>query len=158
MAEKVKRKLQAIFLNVTPESETPTFEIVGLNVNDLNIEYNPQTNTEIDILSDTAKIEVTGYQPTAPVVQQATKGDAVFDYINGLRKNRAVLDDATTTAVLVDMYDGTENSYPAEKQEVSIQIDSYGGTGGEPLSIGYTLNFKGDAVAGIFNTSTKTFT
>jgi len=159
---KLKRKLQAIFMNTTPKGETETYSLVGVNVSDLSIAYNPQTVTEQDIVSDTAQIEVTGYQPNAAITQQATKGDPVYDFINTLRRNRAILQDAHTDIVLVDLYElkdeETPDVYVAEKQGVSIQIDTYGGAGTEPLSIGYTINFRGDAVKGSFNASTKIFT
>lgn len=163
MVEKIKRKLQAVFMDVTPAAEpgSETYEIVGINTTDLSISYNPQTNSEQDIVSDTAETEITGYQPTAAVTQQATKGDPVYEFINEMRKKRAVLADSYTTIVLVDLYDAAEaadGSFEAELQPVSIQIDSYGGAGGEPLSIGYTINFRGDSTLGTFDPKTKKFT
>lgn len=85
----------------------------------------------------------------------------VFEFVNGLRRSRAVLDDACTSIVNVDLYDpvtGSDGSYVAEKQDVSIQIDSYGGAGGESLKIEYTINYRGDPVKGTFAVATKAFT
>ena len=42
----------------------------------------------------------------------------------------------------------TGDKYAAEKQRVSIQIDDFGGDGGAPLSINYTVNFVGASTAG----------
>ena len=71
-------------------------------------------------------------------------------------------DAAESDIILADAWDvataGDVTAIPAEKQSVSIQIDNYGGAASSPLSIGYTLNFKGDSVAGTFNATTKTFT
>jgi len=153
----VARMKQAIFLNVAPTSSAD-YQLLGKGVSELSIEYNAQTTTEQDIISATASTEITGYQPTAPLSQKVDKGDAVFEFINDIRVKRKVLGDAATDIVLVDLWD-TESSgaYPAEKQNVSISIDSYGGPATDPLSISYTVNFRGDSTIGTFNPSTKTF-
>ena len=112
-------------------------------------------------MSDSADTEITSYQPTAGVSAVATEDDPVFEFVNGLRRSRAVLDDACTSIVNVDLYDpvtGSDGSYVAEKQDVSIQIDSYGGAGGESLKIEYTINYRGDPVKGTFAVATKAFT
>lgn len=154
------RKNQAIYMNTTPSAGagSETWSLVGVGVNELSIEYNPQTTTEQDIVSATADTEITGYQPTAGASQKVNKGDPVYNFVNGLRKKRALLGDSQTDIIMVDLYE-TESggAYPAEKQVVSISIDNYGGAASDPLSIGYTINFKGDSTIGTFNPSTKTF-
>ena len=89
----------------------------------------------------------------------AMQGDPVFDFVDGLRRKRAVLDDARTEVCLVYLYDeATGGAYPAEKNTCSIQIDDFGGEGGGSNVINFTINFVGDGVAGTFNPGTKTFT
>lgn len=161
MAEKVKRSLQATYLNVAEGgASAPTYALLGVNVSELSIAYNPQTTTEQDIVSASASTDLTGYQPSASVSQSATKGDPVYDYINAMRRKRSILADAYSDIVLVDLYDApaSGSKYPAEKQPVSIQIDTYGGAGTDALSIEYTLNFRGDAVWGTFDPASNTFT
>lgn len=158
--EKIKRKLQAIYIDTTPEAETRKYELVGVNVSEATINYNPQVNTEQDIISDTASTEIVGYQPNISITQQVSKNDPSFEFINALRRSRATLSDSYTSIILVDLYDETTaNSgiYLAEKQDCSIQIDSYGGAGSEPLSISFTINFRGDGIDGQFTLSSKTF-
>ena len=76
-----------------------------------------------------------------------------------MRKTRAVLGDAETTIVNVWAYEtGGPSAFPAEQQAVSIQIDDFGGEGGQATKINFTINFIGDAVAGTFNSSGNTFT
>ena len=125
--------------------------------------YNPQTSTEQFIHQDSATTELTGYQPNAPVTAQVVKTDPAFQFVNGLRKKRAIGSDAHTDVVLIDKYDidaagSAEGPFPAERQPVSVQIDSYGGPASDPLSIGYTLNWIGAGESGTFNPTTKTFT
>lgn len=158
--EKIKRKLQAIYIDTTPSGTTPTYDLIGVNVSEATINYNPQTNTEQDIISDTASTEIVGYQPNVSITQQVSKGDPAFEFVNALRRQRATLADSYTSVILVDLYDETtQNSgiYFAEKQNCSIQIDSYGGAGSEPLSISFTINFRGDGIDGKFTLNTKTF-
>lgn len=67
--------------------------------------------------------------------------------------------DAYTDVVLVDVFGKqTGGAYAAQKQPVSIQIDSYGGAASDPLSIGYTINWRGSGVKGTFDPDTKSFT
>jgi len=158
--EKVKRKLQAIYIDTTPTEATKTYELIGVNVSEATINYNPQVNTEQDIVSDTASSEIVGYQPNVSITQQVSKNDPAFEFINAIRRSRATLADSYTSIVLVDLYDETTSNsgiYVAEQQNCSIQIDSYGGAGSEPLSIAFTINFRGDGVDGQFTLSSKTF-
>ena len=161
MATSIKRSQHMCFLDTTP-STTATYALIGDGVTELTFNYSPQTTTEQYINQDSGTTEVTGYQPVAPVSMVAKKGDAVYEFINELRKSRAILSAAESTIVLADAWDvataGDVTTIPSEKQPVSIQIDNYGGAASSPLSIGYTLNFKGDSVVGTFNATTKTFT
>lgn len=155
----MKRSLLVTLIDTTPGEASTSYKVIGDGVTDLSVSYNPQTKTEQYINQDSADTSITGYQPSAPVTMQVKKGDPVFEFVNNLRKNRAIGEDAETTIVNVDAYEtASSGEYPAEKQNVSVQIDSYGGPATDPLSIGFTLNYKGDPVQGTFNTSTSTFT
>lgn len=156
MAE--KRSAFKMFMNTTPSSAA-TYSIIGPGVTELSISYNPQTSTEQYIHEDTATTEMTGYQPNAPVTAQAVKDDPTFAFINKMRQDLPIGSDAHTDVVLVDIFGKqTDGSYEATKQPVSIQIDSYGGAATDPLSIGYTINWRGSGTKGTFDPETKTFT
>ena len=89
----------------------------------------------------------------------AHKGDAVFDFVDNLRRKRAVLDEARTEICMVYLYEeATGGAYPAEKNTCSIQIDDFGGEGGGSNVINFTVNFVGDAVEGTFEPETRKFT
>lgn len=152
--EKIKRPLIAHFLDTSQAKTYSTAEWsrLGVNVTEASTEYNPQTETEQDIVSDSASTEITGYQPTMPVTQQCTKGDPVFELVTKLRRNRATLSDSHTWLLNVDMWDNTATEgtpvYTAEVQEVAIQVDTYGGAGGETPTQEFTINFVGDPIPG----------
>lgn len=157
MAE--KRSAFLLFLNTAPKETAAAYALVGEGVTELSISYNPQTSTEQYIHQDTANTELTGYQPNAPVTSQVVKGDPAFEFVNGMRKSLPIGSDAHTDVVMLDVFDApTGGAYPATKQPVSIQIDSYGGAASDPLSIGYTINWRGNGIPGTFNQETKTFT
>lgn len=159
MAE--KRSSFFLYLNTTPKTGNGTYALVGDGVTELTISYNAQTTTSQYIHQDTATTTVTGYQPTAPVTSEVVKTDDAFNYINEMRRSLPIGSDAETEIVMVDLFDvltsGSSGSYPAIRQKVSIQLDSYGGAASDPLSISYTINWVGQGVAGTFNTSTKTW-
>lgn len=154
---KIKRSLIQTFMDVDPSNED--YELLGEGVVAGKINYNPKTSEETYISEDTANISVESYAPTMPIEMTCVAGDAVFEFIDQLRKTQAVLSDAETTIVNVWMYeDGGPDAYPAEQREVSIQVDDFGGEGGESSKLNFTINFIDDPVAGTFNAGTSTFT
>lgn len=158
MAGKVKRSQVATYLNIVPAGPAD-YALLGEGVVTGLINYNPANTNETYIHEDTATITVDSYAPTMPVEMTAIDGDEVFEFVDALRKARAVLAAAETDIVNVWLYEtGGPTAYPAEKQPVSIQIDSFGGDGGTPAKINFTINFVGNPTLGTFNPSTGTFT
>lgn len=155
---KVKRSQFATFLNVVPGG-TASYKLIGVGVTAGEIAYNPNIVTETYIHEDSGNAEVEGYAPTMPIEAAAVNGDDVFEFIDGLRKSRAILDDAHTDIINVWLYETPTGSvYPAEKQNVTIAIESFGGEGGSSSKINYSINYRGDRILGTFNTSTFAFT
>ena len=156
---KIKRSQVQSFLQ-TATSPSVVLSRIGDGVTTGTINYNPETSSEKYIHENGATTDVDKYAPTLPVEATCVAGDAVFEFIDGLRKSRAVLDAARTYLVNVWLYETPSNTdqYPAEKQEVSIQIDSFGGDGGVANKINYTINFIGDPVTGKYDVSDGTFT
>lgn len=155
---KVKRSQFRTFINIG-SATVPEYALLGPGVTTGEISYNPQTSEETYIHEDSGTTEIESYRPNMAVEASCIYGDDVFDYIDGLRKNRAVLDEAKTDIVNVWMYEPEGIAgYPAEKQDVSIQIDSFGGAGGETNKINFTINFIGNPVSGEFDVDSLTFT
>jgi len=156
-AKKIKRSKFAAFLN-TGTSGSETWSLIGDGVTSMTVSYNPQTSDETYIHQDSGTTDVESYKPTSSVPMTAHKGDPVFDFVDRLRRKRAVLEDARTEICMVYLYEGEGSSYPAEKNICSIQIDDFGGEGGGSNVINFTINFVGDAVEGTFDPETKKFT
>ena len=156
---KVKRSKLAIFLDTSGGEETAEWALIGDGVTEQTIAYNPQTSDEVYIHQDSGTTDVESYKPNIPTPMTAIKGDPVFDYVDGLRKARAIGADARTKICIVYLYDTeTTGAYPAEQNDCSIQIDDFGGAGGESATINFTINLIGDAVVGTFNPTTESFT
>ena len=156
---KIKRSLVQTYIDTSGPLGSETYYLLGEGVVGGKIAMNPKTLEETYISDDSASISVESYAPKMPVEQTAIGGDPVFEYIDGLRKTRAVLGDAETTIVNVWAYEtGGPGAFPAEQQAVSIQIDDFGGEGGAATKINFTINFIGDPVTGTFNSSGNIFT
>ena len=155
---KIKRSELLTYINTTPSS-TATYALLGTGVISGTINMNPTVTTETNIHEDSASIFVESYAPTMPVEVTANNTEAAFEYLDALRKARATLGDCETDIVNVWNYEtGGPTAAPAEKQPVSIQIDSFGGDGGKAVKLNCTINYIGDPTTGTFNTSTKAFT
>jgi hypothetical protein len=155
---KIKRSQFLTYINTTPTS-TATYVLLGVGVINGTINYNPKTTEETYIHEDTATIAVESYAPTMPLEITANNGNAAFEYLDGLRKTRAVLGDCETDIVNVWNYEtGGPSAAPAEKQPVSIAVDSFGGDGGTAVKLSVTLNYQGNPTTGTFNTGTSAFT
>lgn len=154
---KVKRSQFLTFLDIDPGYED--WALLGEGVTAGEVAYNPEISEETYIHEDSGNAEVEGYKPSMAIEATAINGDEVFEYIDGLRKNRAILDDAHTQIVNVWTYEtDTSGAYPAELQDVAISIDTFGGEGGASNKINYTIHYRGDPVSGTFNPSTLSWT
>ena len=157
MGTKIKRNKFACFLNTGGSTEK--WSLIGDGVTSMTVAYNPQTSDETYIHQTSGTTDVESYKPTSSVPMTAHKGDAVFDFVDNLRRKRAVLDEARTEICMVYLYEEpTGGAYPAEKNTCSIQIDDFGGEGGGSNVINFTVNFVGDAVEGTFEPETRKFT
>lgn len=153
---KIKRSTILTYIDTTGSEN---YELLGVGVINGTINMNPNVTNEIYIHEDTATIAVQSYAPTMPVEITMDDTDPVCEYLDGLRKSRAVLSSCETTIVNVWNYEtGGPTAAPAEQQAVSIQVDSFGGDGGTAAKLNVTINYQGDPTIGTYNTSTDAFT
>lgn len=150
---KIKRSLFRSFLN-TGTKVAPVWSLIGKGVTSGSVQYDAQVEEETYIHEDNATTSVESYSPNFPLESSAVKGDAVFAFLDGIRKGRKVLDEAETEIVNVWLYqEAVSGYYVAERQACSIQIDEFGGDGGTSVKLNYTINFLGDPEAGRFDVS-----
>lgn len=84
------------------------------------------------------------------VSQKCYFGDPVYDFVNNLRRTRAIGSQVETQILDVDIYDATgedtAKKYKATKNDCMIAVTSYG-TGETPV-IEYSIYYNGDPVVG----------
>lgn len=146
------------FINIGTVSE-PEWALLGEGITTGAINYNPQTTEETYIHQTSGTTLIESYRPTFPVDAALDIADDALKYVEGLRQARSVGEDAETEIVNVWLYETpTGSEYPAERQRVNIQFDTFGGDGGGSTRFSFTVNYLGDPVIGAFNPSTETFT
>lgn len=157
---KVKRSQFQAFLDTTPAVTAATWSLLGPGITTGTLNYNPEVETETYIHEDSATTTLERYAPTFPMEAQCINTDEIFEFVDNLRRTRAVGSAAETDMLLVYLYETptSTDKYPAELQPVSIQIDSFGGDGGTTNRINFTINFRGDATDGTYDVSSEAFT
>ena len=155
---KTERKLMAHLINGTPNTESPTWERIGADLEELNIEMNAEVETTANILGETS-VKLAGYQPQASIEPYYADPDtALSKLVQGIVDGRKMLDEAKTDVLEVHLWEGNSSTgFTAYKESAIIEIVSYGGdtTG---YQIPFNLHYLGDRVKGTYNMTTKTFT
>ena len=157
---KIERKYLAHFINAAAiGSEQAVYERLGKDLEEFSPSLSAQVDTKKNILGETSVL-ISSYEKTASVEPYyAESGSVLFERLQDIIDNSRVLDDLKSDVVEVKLWDAEENgtTYPAVKEEVFIEVTSYGGdtTG---YQIPFTVHFTGNKVKGTFNVSTKTFT
>lgn len=157
--KKIKRSEMATFLNTTPDGTSPTWSRFGKGVTSQSIAMNPTVNSEQYIHEDSATSSVDAYAPVVNTPQTCYKGEPVFEFINGLRKTRAIGDDAITQILEVDIFDtDSTGKYYAQTNEVAISVTDFGGDAGNSVTLTYDVNYRGDATEGTASITDGTVT
>jgi hypothetical protein len=154
---KIKRSQIATFLNIS-SSSSANYKLVGVGVTTYKIAMNPKKTTETYISDNSATTTVDSYEPSGAVTLQAVAGDPLYNYLDAMRRNPAVLDDAVTDLVDVYMYQSSSSgAYPADKHSVAVEINDFGGDGGMPAEISFTFNYNGAPTSGMYNPTSASF-
>ena len=139
--EKIKRSQFLTYLDIKPTDTTPTWAVLGDGVNEIGIDYNPQVDTEKWIIEDNARTDHNSNQKQGSVTQKCYKNEPCFKFVadgrDKLNYKTHILD--------IDVWNGTEGSYPATMSDGIITVTSYMG---ENAEIEYDLYYDGDAVEG----------
>lgn len=155
---KATRSQFKTFINVGTLA-APDWALLGEGITTGSINYNPQTTEETYIHQDSGTTLIESYRPTFPVDATLDIADEALEYVEGLRQLRSVGTAAETEIVNVWLYETPVGSeYPAERQGVNIQFDTFGGDGGGSTRFSFTVNYIGDPVFGSFNPTTSAFT
>lgn len=156
---KIERKYLAHYINAAAlGTESAEYERLGADLEEFSPELSAQVETKKNILGQTAVV-ISGYEKTGAVEPYyAESGSKLFARLQDIIDSSRVLEDVKTDVVEVKLWEPeADGSYPAIREEVYIEVTSYGGdtTG---YQIPFTLHFTGNKTKGKFDINTKTFT
>jgi hypothetical protein len=124
-------------------------------------EYAPELSATVEktknILGATS-VAVVGYEKSASVEPYyARVGDPLFQRLQAIIDGDLALDEVKTHVVEVKLWEEADGGYPAVREEVYLEVTSYGGdtTG---YQIPFVVHYTGIKEHGRFDPETKTFT
>ena len=151
---KIERKYMAHFLdteNFNNGTSTPSWYRIGEDLEEYNVELNPDTELVKNILGST-RFDHKGYEPSASADPfYARQGDELFAKLQDIVDNRHTGDQCKTTALEVHLWEegATTGTYVAYSQPCYVVPSSYGGdTSG--YQIPFDVNYVGDRTKGEF--------
>lgn len=110
-------------------ASSPSWYLLGKDVEDASVELNPDTSTKKNILDETT-VEDNGYEPEFDLdTFYAKPGDALYEKLKDIMMNR-LTGDACKTSVLEVIVDKTTGAYDAWTEDVIVKPQSYGGPQG----------------------------
>ena len=154
--DKMERKWLAHYIDSNFGSGTASYIRLGKDLEEYNIELNPDSETIKNILGENNTNDK-GYEVSSNVdTFFAREGDALFAHLSDIVNNRSVGSELETTAVDV-LVDSTGTVVWAYRENVLIIPQSIGGdTSG--IQIPYQIIYNGSRTSGTWDVSTKTFT
>lgn len=155
---KIDRRYMAHFLNAAFDSSTESWVRLGKDLEEYNVELNPDTETGKNILGEST-FKHNGYEASSEADPfYAEVGDPLFEQLQHIIDTRAKDDTCKTSALEVHLWDGDESTgYVAWKQDCYVVPSSYGGdTSG--YQIPFTVSYVGERVKGTYLPSTGKFT
>lgn len=153
---KYERKYLAHYIDVNFNTGTPSYVRIGKDLEEYNIELNPQIETTKNIWGETS-VNHGGYEVSSDVdTYYAYSDDPLFKRLAEIvneRKTGSALE-TTIVDVLVDESGNVEWAY---QEQVIVSPTSLGGdTSG--VQIPFTINNNGSRVKGEWDIESKTFT
>lgn len=157
---KIDRKYMAHYIDagLLCGGLTSKYERLGKDLEEYNVELNPDTETSKNILGEST-FKHNGYEVSSDA--DPFYADTTSDLFTALQKiidGRLKDDNLKTKAVEVHLWTGaTADKYEAYQQDCYVVPTSYGGdTSG--YQIPFTVNYVGERVKGKFDISSGTFT
>lgn len=154
---KIKRNLFKTFINTAKGSGAAVYEVLGEDLEELNIEMGANVVKQANILGETS-VAIDKYEKQASVEPYKADSDTgLYERLKAIIDNEETLDDLKTDIVNVDLMGSVASgAYPAVKEEAIIEVVSYGGNT-EGFQIPFNLHLTGKRTKGTFNPTTKAF-
>lgn len=155
---KLKRSHLLTYIDASFGGQSPSWFLIGKNIQDMSVELNPDTQVVKNILDETVT-EDNGYEPSVSAdTYYANTGDAIYDKIKDIAMNRKTGDDCKTK-ILEVLIDTDGSSHSAWQEDCIVKPQSYGGSQGA-VNIPFNVYFDGNRVTGTASLSNRvpTFT
>ena len=157
---KIDRKYMAHFIDAGSlcHGETPKYERLGTDLEEYNVELNPDTSTDKNILGEST-FKHNGYEVSSDAdPYYADTNSPLFPKLQKIVDERLKDDNLKTNAVEAHLWEETTDGvYTAYQQACYVVPNSYGGdTSG--YQIPFTVNYVGERTKGTFDVAKGTFT
>ena len=154
--KKLKRSHLMHLLDSTFGGETPSWFLIGKNIEDMSMDLGPDTATVKNILDET-DVNDNGYEPSLSVeTYYANTEDAIYEKIKSIALDRLVGDDCKSKYLEV-LIDNTEGPYDAWMEDCIFKPQSYGGPQGG-VNIPFNIQPCGNRIKGTVTIANKVVT
>lgn len=138
----------------TSDTSTPSWYLIGKDIEDLSVDLAPDTETVKNILDETS-VRHNGYEPSVDADPfYADPGDALYTKLKDIAMNRKKGDACKTKMLEVIIEDTTDYSHAAWKEDCYLVPQSVGGdTSG--LQIPFQVLPAGNRASGSVTISSK---
>lgn len=134
-------------------AETATWEIIGDDIEEMQIDLNPDTETMKNILGQT-KTQDNGYEPSMDADPYYADPDKkLYPKLRDIAMNRLKGSDCKTLMLEVIVEDTAAKNHLAYVQEVIVKPQSYGG-GTEGVNIPFNISEDGVRTKGYVTAAT----
>lgn len=149
VGNKLERKYFQTFIDTTMNGTTPSYKVLGKDLEEFSVDMNPDTEVSKNILGESTFVH-NGYETSASAdPYYCRQGDELFEALQTIIDNGSQYEGCATTLLEVHLWDAgtTSGTYKAYKQPCYITPTSYGGdTSG--YQIPFDVTYIGKKVAG----------
>ena len=127
------------------------YTLFGWGVQDASIEYESDEDTLKFVVQRAGMTENKGYTLTQAVEQMVYTDDPLFPVIDKIRREQGLGAKASGKLININLYDSDLEepaSVSGEEFDISVTINSFGGSAEDKLGISYTINFQGSPKLG----------
>lgn len=143
---KLKRSYLLTYIDASFGGTTPSWYLIGKNIQDMSVELNPDTQVVKNILDETVT-EDNGYEPSVSAdTYYANTNDVIYPKLKNIMMNRLTGDDCKTK-VLEVLIDKKTGPYDAWQEDCVVKPQSYGGAQGA-VNIPFNVTFDGNRKQG----------
>lgn len=155
---KIERKYLAHFIDASfgTGSATPNYIRLGADLEEYNLELNPDIEVSKNILGDST-IKHNGYEPQSSVdTFYAVTGDALFETLSAIANERKTGDDCKTTVVDVLLAESGTVTWAYREDAMVVPTSMGGDTSG--VQVPFSVYYCGNRTKGTFDLTKRTFT